>query len=395
MSGEKETDYVVDEERLRRIREEETRRERIRQENAERKKLIGDIKQQKTSLSSIANKLTELLQSTPQGIKDSFGSAVNNAEVWIQDSKKSVMYSEVDIPNTSLRTRLNYLNSIRTDGQELMKNLTINFTKDADSIEKSLREELLNLNNHFADNRDNLTLWSGNETTNKITKKLSDINRFIKEKRFPDATNMKKDLTHNLQSQTEYTKKCVTLFNQYEQDKELINHWFEEEIPDIESKFSIIKQALSDEKYGDIEAHLTETQKNIVDKTAEAKELDEKNQKRDYVFASLKAVCNSMGFDTVKETVEGKGPSNRIIYIVDTFSQGKIKFYLGLDNIKADSGIVEDHCMSEFDKVSESLKKNFGVKTRFRMLHEHSAPLKKRLDEIGGSGYDKVINAER
>lgn len=66
-----------------------------------------------------------------------------------------------------------------------------------------------------------------------------------------------------------------------------------------------------------------------------------------------------------------------------------------MDTIKADSAIVENHCMSEFDKVSESLQKNFGVKTKFKMLHEPSKPIKKRLGEIGGSGHDEVINAER
>ena len=102
-----------------------------------------------------------------------------------------------------------------------------------------------------------------------------------------------------------------------------------------------------------------------------------------------------MGFDEVGHLVEGTGKSNRIIYTIDTFSQGKIKFCLSLDSIDADSGIVDNHCMSEFDKVSESLQKNFGVQTQFKRVHEQTVPIKIRQGERGGSGEDKEINNER
>jgi hypothetical protein len=50
--------------------------------------------------------------------------------------------------------------------------------------------------------------------------------------------------------------------------------------------------------------------------------------------------------------------------------------------------------MSEFDKVSESLQKNFGVQTKFKRIHDQTGPIKKRQGEIGGGGEDKVINNE-
>jgi len=136
-------------------------------------------------------------------------------------------------------------------------------------------------------------------------------------------------------------------------------------------------------------------QKILNAKITEAKELDEKDSKRKYVLESLKKVCNSMGFEEVGTSIEGKGKSNRIVYTVDTFSQGKIKFCLSLDSIDADSGIVDNHCMSEFDKVSESLQKNFGVQTKFQRIHEQTGPMKIRQGERGGSGEDKVIYNER
>ena len=77
-----------------------------------------------------------------------------------------------------------------------------------------------------------------------------------------------------------------------------------------------------------------------------------------------------MGFEEVGYSIEGRGKSNRIIYTIDTFSQGKIKFSLSLDSIDADSGIVDNHCMSEFDKVSESLQNNFGIQTQFKRVSE-------------------------
>lgn len=102
-----------------------------------------------------------------------------------------------------------------------------------------------------------------------------------------------------------------------------------------------------------------------------------------------------MGFDEVETKNEGNGKSSRIVYIIDTFSQGKIKFCLSLDSIDADSGIVDNHCMSEFDKVSESLQKNFGVQTKFKRIHEETGPKKMRTGTVDGGGEDKTIENGR
>jgi hypothetical protein len=51
--------------------------------------------------------------------------------------------------------------------------------------------------------------------------------------------------------------------------------------------------------------------------------------------------------------------------------------------------------MSEFDKVSESLQKNFGVQTKFKRVHEETGPIKKRHGTVDGGGEDKVIEDGR
>lgn len=308
---------------------------------------------------------------------------MNNIQISIKDVDKSGS-------NATLKNQFGKINSQREQGQQFFKSLTKNFTKDADNMEKSVIDELLDLNAKFEGNKEPINKWAGLDEVNKIAKDLAEAERCLKGKKLKDATNLKNRVAEHLNNQINSVNKFSTVFNQYEQEKDLLMPWFDEEMRVIDKKFEDSKILLKQAKYDELSKNLTEMQKNLDKKINEAKELDEKDQKRKYVLDSLKKVCNSMGFEEVETKPDGKGKSNRIIYTIDTFSQGIIKFALSLDSIDADSGIVDNHCMSEFDKVSESLQKNFGVQTKFKRVHEQTGPIKIRLGERGGSGEEKV-----
>ena len=382
MSGLKTSRVVIDQERLRRIIEAQRENERIRQEKAERTRLATALNQQKQSVSAISNKLGELFRTTPQGLKETFRNSVTDAERWTTSIQKTIKDLDINGPNTILKHQIGKLNSQREEGQKYLKILTKNFTKDADNMEKSVIDELLDLNAKFEGNKESINKWAGLDEVNKIAKDLAEADRCLKDKKLKDATNLKNRVAEHLNNQINSVNKFSTVFDQYEQEKDLLKPWFDEEIRVIDKKFEDSKIFFKQGKYADLAKNLTEMQKNLDIKINEAKELDEKDQKRKYVLESLKKVCNSMGFEDVGTSIDGKGKSNRIIYTIDTFSQGKIKFCLSLDSIDADSGIVDNHCMSEFDKVSESLKKNFGVQTQFKRVSESAQPIDRRKGEI-------------
>jgi hypothetical protein len=372
---------------LRLIRQQQAEQARQRQEAAERKQMAAGIVQQKKAVLGISTQIADLMKNTPQGLKDTFGTAVQDAERWMNSAQKTANEIDTSGSNATLRANINKVKSLNAEGQRHLKSLVQKFTKDADTLEKSVITELHDLKTKYEENKESIVRVAGLAEVNKIGKDLIEADQCTRDKKLKDAMNCKNRAAASLDNQINSMTNFSAVYNQYEQEMELLKPWFGDEMLLIEKKFEDLKLLLGQERYNDFSKNLTDVQKNLDLKIKEAQELDEKNQKRSYVLESLKKVCTSMGFEEVSQSVEGKGKSNRIIYTIDTFSQGKIKFYLSLDTIDADSGIADNHCMSEFDKVSESLQKNFGVQTQFKRVSE-SAPdrliRKGELDEPGG-----------
>jgi hypothetical protein len=395
MSGRKVSTFKIDQATLRRIQQQRAEQERIRQEKAERIRVLATITQQQKIITATSNKLTELLKTTPPGIKDTFRSSVQDAERWMTTIQKSMKDFDKNSSSSTLKTQSGKMHSQQDQGQQYLILLTKQFTKDADNMAKSAIEDLLELNTKFEENKDSITKWAGLDEVNKIAKDLTETDRCIRDKRLKDATSLKNRTGEYLNNQIKSIDKLSAIFSQYEEEKELLKPWFDDEMKGFDKKFADFKIVLRQGKYEDLNRSLSDMQKHLNVKINEAKELDEKEQKRQYVLESLKKVCTSMGFDEVETKNEGNGKSSRIVYTIDTFSQGKIKFCLSLDSIDADSGIVDNHCMSEFDKVSESLQKNFGVQTKFKRIHEETGPKKMRTGTIDGGGEDKTIENGR
>ena len=387
MSGRKRSGFRLSSEMLRIIQQQRAAQERQRQEAAERKQMAAALTQQQKVAMGLSKQISDLIKSTPQGIRDTFGTTVQDAERWINTVQKTSRDIDTSGSNASLSSQLRKISSQKEEGQKYLNTLIQKFTKDADTMEKSVVTELLGLKIKFEENKESITRLAGLDEVNRIGKDLGEAERCTREKKLKDAMDLKNRAAVSLDDQINSITKFSTVYNQYEQEMDLLKPWFDEEMRIIDNKFDGLKVFLGQEKYADFSKNLSEIQKNLELKIQEAKELEEKNQKRSYVLESLKKVCTSMGFEEVGQSVEGKGKSNRIVYTIDTFSQGKIKFYLSLDTIDADSGIADNHCMSEFDKVSESLQKNFGVQTQFKRVLE-SAPerliRKGELDEPDG-----------
>jgi hypothetical protein len=395
MSGRKVSTFKIDQATLIRIQQQRAEQERIRQEKAERIRVLATINQQQKIITATSNKLTELLKTTPQGIKDTFRSSVQDAERWMSTIQISMKDFDKNSSSATLKTQSGKMHSQQDQGQHYLRLLTKQFTKDADDMAKSAIGDLLELNTKFEENKDSISKWAGLDEVNKIAKDLTEAERCIRDKRLKDATSLKNRTGEYLNNQIKSIDKLSAIFSQYEQEKELLKPWFDDEMKGFDKKFADFKIVLRQRKYEDLNKFLSEMQKHLTVKINEAKELDEKEQKRQYVLESLKKVCSSMGFDDVETKNEGTGKSSRIVYTIDTFSQGKIKFCLSLDSIDADSGIVDNHCMSEFDKVSESLQKNFGVQTKFKRIHEETGPKKMRTGTVDGGGEDKTIENGR
>lgn len=391
MSGLKESSYRIEQERLRRIWEAQREKERIRQEKAERNRILSNINQQKKVISASANSLKELLKSTPQGLKDTFRGPVQNAERWIETVQKTIVTDEKSSANASLKHHLAMMHSEREKGQHFLKDLTKIFTKTANEMENDILTEFIDVKATFEENKESIKKWDGSDGVNKFAKDLDKIDQLLQKKKLTDAARLTKSMDEHLKSHIQSIDNLAEASSRYEQDKEVLLPWFEEETQRIEKEFDNLKNILRQGKYSDLSKSLTQIQKRIDMKTKEAKNLEEKDQKRQYVLESLKKVCESMGFEEVGQSVEGKGKERRIIYTIDTFSQGKIKFCLSLDNIEADSGIIDNKCISEFDKVSEALQK-LGIHTKFKRVSEVPGPIKIRKGEKGGSGEDQVIH---
>ena len=201
MSGRKVSRYVIDKETQRRIQQKRAAQERIRQEKAERTRILASITQQQQTITATSNKLKELLKTTPQGLKETFGSSVQEAERWTDTAQKSIKNVDKSGSNTALKNQLGKINSQREEGQQYLQSLSKNFTKDADNIEKSIIEGLLDLNSKFEENKESINKWAGLEEVNKIAKDLAEAERCLKDKKLKDATNLKNRVGEHLNNQ--------------------------------------------------------------------------------------------------------------------------------------------------------------------------------------------------
>jgi hypothetical protein len=153
--------------------------------------------------------------------------------------------------------------------------------------------------------------------------------------------------------------------------KEVLQTWIEQKV--LQENKDIVEKArqlLKEKQLKDAEEQVKMAEKRIHAAVEEARDLEEKQEKRVYVLKALRQVCTDMGFEEMSPEYGEKGKKGPIVYEVDTLDQGKIRFFLSLDSIKTFSQLPDNTCPDEFDKVSKYLEEEFGVKTKFRPEEE-------------------------
>jgi hypothetical protein len=277
---------------------------RVDTERQERLRILGDINDIRNNINGILSKVRLILDNASDGIKQTFNSEVSSALRWLSEAE--VGTTEKSNMTTSLpdiSSSLAILKSIAERGKDNMNLLIRCFTVKAGEMEK------------------------------QGTARLSQI----------DST--------------------------YLGQKELIDKWFGQDvIGECEQSLNDAEQLLKDRRLGELGDSLDRLESMLLAKTGEAKELEEKQQRRLYVLASLRKVCTDLKFEEIdvpNYEIESNKRS-RITYSVDTLDQGKIQFYLSLDDITANSRIPQNKCMSEFNKLSKYLEEEFGIKTSFK-----------------------------
>ena len=278
----------------------------LRKEKAEKLKSIGKIAEMRRKLAGLSSTLKSTLQETPQGVKTTFEKEVAAGLSWIQ------RLEQMEIPNFTMDSNLGAIN-----------------------------EELAALENHFE---------IGHSTFDVLTGSLTQKADALEKSHYSSLAQLK----------------CT-----YAGCQESIKTWFEiDTVNKIENLLIKTGDFLRQKQLSQAGSCLTEIESTVSSKIQEAQELEYKHQKRLYVLKALRQVCTEMGFEESEPSFEKPGNRNRIVYEVDTFSQGKIRFFLTLEGISSHSNIVQSRCLDEFDKLSASLDEEFGVKTKFKILGE-------------------------
>lgn len=283
MSGYKRSTVVLDTEREKKLR------------------LLSDISNAGRRLDWLAARITETLDATPPGIRDTFESEVREATDWLS-SRVERMVGRYDVTADTgvLSAHLSSMNALMDKGHQVIRTLTTNFTEKADVLYNELSSRLIQLEGEYHGHRETLETWSGCETSGHFVASLSRARQILAKRQLSKLERL---------------------------------------VQDVETALNL--------------------------KVQEAQDLEHKHQKRLYVLKGLRQVCAKMGFDESEPVYERDGKRSRIVYEVDTLDRGRIRFFLSLDGISTESGVADDRCLDEFDTLSSYLRDEFGVKTKF------------------------------
>lgn len=173
-------------------------------------------------------------------------------------------------------------------------------------------------------------------------------------------------------------------------------------------KFSIFRNFISELfemiKKGEFvkaEERIKEVKREITKVKEECESLEICDNERKFVLNKLRIVCKDMGWDEIGEPhlEKSDNPESPLIYEVNTYSSGVMKFYLTLKEINVDSPLSSEEglCYRQFDSLSEKLK-SFGVKTNFERLSsldEEPRLIRKGELDLPDEGEEREESMER
>lgn len=280
-------------------------------------------------LNALREKLARLLASTPEGVRQAFELNVRAATKWLTESD-TVARAEcsVNTPEETLQELIARLESELALGEQLLAQLTEAFTTGADQLARNLGRLLDDTELQFNAGCELLARWHGTGESERFRQRLDRA-----------------------------------------------------------------RAAIAQQQYAGLDRELKAIRAELTTKLEYANAMEAKHQKRLYLLKALRQVCADMGFQEQADPhfERQNDCTSRIVYEVDTLDRGRIRFFLGLEGVTANSEIADDKCFSEFDQISKFLHAQYGIQTAFKRADATAPPKllqKSEQEEPGGAGME-------
>lgn len=142
-----------------------------------------------------------------------------------------------------------------------------------------------------------------------------------------------------------------------------------------------IERRLNARRLDEVPTLLQDLQRRVSRSVGEARQMADKDQKRQYVLTGLKEVCQEKGYRDIIVAEEGNDRKGPMVLTADTIAHGRIRFYVTLEEgIKLYSELPSEMCGKELGAISEGLDSLFGVKTEFQPRDGGERPQRKPGD---------------
>lgn len=163
----------------------------------------------------------------------------------------------------------------------------------------------------------------------------------------------------------------------------LIKKWKIANFEELQKETEIIPGLVEKGEFTRVERELNKNTLKLNEIQNRILSLEHQNEVRRYVLESLRKVCiDELGWKEEGEPhlEDENNLSSAIIYEVNTYSSGRITFFLRLEGIRVNSEIPteDDLCYEQFNSLSESLKK-YGIFTEFEQVNP---PDEKPFDKV-------------
>lgn len=179
---------------------------------------------------------------------------------------------------------------------------------------------------------------------------------------------------------------------------EQLQRWSAEPVEPVwQARIVELRDIVERQEYHQFAPVLARERSRLAEAIRLAEELDDKHERRLYLLKAIRqAACDLRWHELGEPEYEQVGNlRSRIIYKVDTRIRGTIRFSIGLDLIASTSDILDSHCVNEFDRLSELMRKQFGVQTKFRVPGADKPPKKVQRGERDVPGPARQIEATR
>ncbi|MEN3039242.1 MAG: hypothetical protein ABDI07_08865 [Candidatus Kryptonium sp.] len=266
------------------------------------------------------------------------------------------------------------INAIMSNIIALKNHITDMLKEIPDGVKDSFPEEISKINKFLTKTLPEFSKELNSAELNKIVETLLSINNEGNEaiSQLVEIKEVKRE-----KKAKELIKNLEALKSEIKAMEELFKKWKPDEFRIMSEHLNELRLLVEKGEFIKVEDEIKSFKNNISQKKEEVLNLQAQDEQRWYVVEALRKVCMEMGWGEVKEPSleDSNNPASPIIYIVQTYYAGEMRFYLTLEGIKVNSPISteEQACYKEFGKLSEELK-NFGIITKFESIERSEEP---------------------